>query len=169
MNIDIKELQKKPKPDLIWFSPPCTSFSIAGCRFHFKYCNEGFLWPISDKAKKAIDMIKKVVEIIETIQPKYWIIENPRGLLRKTHIIDNKYLKTTWYCQWGDNRAKPTDLWSNFDFEERMCKNGNKDCHHEKAPRGSKKGTQGRKNNHERSKVPELLVEHIIKTVEGLK
>jgi hypothetical protein len=44
-----------------------------------------------------------------------------------------------------------------------QCWNGNKRCHHEEAPRGSKTGTQGLKNNYERSKIPQELCEDIIK------
>ena len=38
-----------------------------------------------------------------------------------------------------------------------ICHNGNKNCHHQPAPRGSKTGTQGRKGNYERSKIPREL------------
>ena len=35
-----------------------------------------------------------------------------------------------------------------------MCFNGNKNCHHEPAPRGSKTGTQGLKGAYERGIIP---------------
>ena len=41
-----------------------------------------------------------------------------------------------------------------------MCKNG-MPCH-ESAPRGSQTGTQGLKNDFERSKVPEQLCKEIL-------
>ena len=44
------------------------------------------------------------------------------------------------------------------------CHNGNNNCHHEAAPRGSKTGTQGLKGNYERSKIPELLCREIIES-----
>ena len=43
-----------------------------------------------------------------------------------------------------------------------MCYNGNTKCHHEEAPRGSQTGTQGLKNNYERSKIPEQLCYDIL-------
>ena len=80
---------------------------------------------------------------------------------------------TVWYCTYGDTRAKPTDIWSNNIYNPMFnkngwkprseCWNGNKDCHHEAAPRGSRTGTQGLKNNHERSKIPEQLCTDIVK------
>jgi hypothetical protein len=73
----------------------------------------------------------------------------------------NKYLKKVWYCQYGDKRAKPTNIWTNLDIEFKTCFNGNKYCHHEQSPRGSKTGTQGLKNSMERSKIPEKLFYYI--------
>ena len=59
---------------------------------------------------------------------------------------------------------KPTDIWTNLDWKPKaMCKNG-QPCH-EAAPRGSKTGTQGLKNNYERSKIPYFLSREIIHTI----
>jgi hypothetical protein len=58
---------------------------------------------------------------------------------------------------------KPTDMWTN-DFKwipRPMCHNG--DPCHISAPRGSKTGTQGLKNNYERSKIPADLFKEILK------
>ena len=58
---------------------------------------------------------------------------------------------------------KPTDIWTNHpqpNFKP-MCKNG--DSCHVSAPRGSKTGTQGRKNKIERSLIPDALCSHIVK------
>ena len=79
--------------------------------------------------------------------------------------------ETVWYCQYGDNRAKPTDIWTNSKNwkPRKMCKNyknGNiidKHCHHESARRGAKTGTQGRKNSYFRSKIPNELCNEILK------
>ena len=74
--------------------------------------------------------------------------------------------KEVTYCSYGDKRMKPTDIWTN-DFKwvpRTMCFNGNKNCHHEKAPRGSKTGTQGLKDSFERSKVPRDLCLEILRS-----
>lgn len=76
---------------------------------------------------------------------------------------------------------KPTDIWSNFIFEEhtllsddnklqgwkprQMCFNGNKNCHHQPAPRGSQTGTQGIKGNYLRSVVPYELCKEILESL----
>ena len=112
------------------------------------------------------------------INPKLvWYIENPRAVLRKMDFMKGLNRTTITYCSFGDTRMKPTDIWSNniydiFNLEgwkpKPICFNGNIKCHHEPAPRGSKTGTQGLKNNHERSKMPEQLCIEIIEATEKL-
>ena len=75
---------------------------------------------------------------------------------------------TVTYCQYGDSRMKPTDIWTNHpepNFKP-MCKNG-ASCH-ESAPRGSKTGTQGLKGSKERSVIPEQLCNHITNICEDI-
>ena len=59
---------------------------------------------------------------------------------------------------------KPTDIWTNDKnwTPREMCFNGNKDCHHAPAPRGSQTGTQGLKGNYLRSVVPYNLCKEIL-------
>jgi len=112
-------------------------------------------------------IVKKTLEIIEKLKPDFFVIENPRGKLRKLNILDPKTMKTVWYCQYGDIRAKPTDIWTNiYKWTPRPpCFNGNPDCHHQSAPRGSQTGTQGLKNSYEKSRVPEQLCEDIVNAI----
>jgi len=55
---------------------------------------------------------------------------------------------------------KPTDIWNNFGFVGKICKNG--DSCHESAPRGSKSGTQGEKSSEVRGVIPERLCKEIL-------
>lgn len=73
---------------------------------------------------------------------------------------------TITYCQYGDTRMKPTDIWTNHPNPNFLppCKNGDK-CH-TPAPRGSKTGTQGLKGAKERSVIPEDLCIHIVEICE---
>ena len=68
---------------------------------------------------------------------------------------------TVTYCQYGDTRMKPTDIWTNHPEPrfKKMCKNG-APCH-VSAPRGSQTGTQGIKGSVDRSRIPQELCEHI--------
>jgi len=151
-------------PDVVWTSPPCTSFSVASIGHHWNKDNT----PKTEKAELGVAIVKKTIEIIEQLRPKYWFIENPRGKLRKLDFMQDFQRKTVTYCSYGDMRMKPTDIWTNFDFATRpMCFNGNKDCHHEPAPRGSKTGTQGLKGDYLRSQIPPALFEDIFKEIEN--
>ena len=59
-------------PDVIWASPDCRSYSIAGIRFHrVKNHETGELDPISDYALKSDRVNKHLLELIEELQPKY--------------------------------------------------------------------------------------------------
>lgn len=151
------------KPDVIWASPDCTTFSIAAISHHRRKNPEtGNLDPVSDYAKYCDNVDKHVLELIEELQPRYWFIENPRGGMRKMEWMRGLPRYTVTYCQYGDNRMKPTDIWTNHPAPrfKPMCKNG--DTCHEKAPRGSRTGTQGLRGSKERSIIPQALCIHIV-------
>lgn len=151
------------RPDIIWASPDCRSYSIAGISHHRTKKEDGYLIPKSDYAKMSDRLNLHVLKLIEVLKPKYYFIENPRGGMRKMKFMKNIPRYTITYCQYGDNRMKPTDIWTNHpnpDFKP-MCKNGSP-CH-VSAPRGSSTGTQGLKNAIERSRIPVEFCKHIEK------
>lgn len=154
-------------PDMIWASPPCTTYSIAAISHH----RDGQK-PRTKFAKKSDEMIAKVHEIIKYFQDKnpnlVYYIENPRGMLRKMNFMSVHPIRhTVTYCQYGDSRMKPTDIWTNNEVwsPRPMCKNGSP-CH-TPAPRGSRTGTQGLKGNYERSKIPTELCLEVIADAEN--
>lgn len=163
---DIMDLELKDipfKPDIIWASPPCQCFSVAAIS---KNWEKGSYYPKNERTFKACMLVKKTISIIRELNPKYFFIENPRGMLRKMDFMGNLNRNTITYCQYGDLRMKPTDIWTNcLKWNPRpMCKNG-QPCHIS-APRGSSTGTQGLKNSIERSRIPENLCLEIIKVCE---
>lgn len=160
-------LDKFGKPDVIWASPDCTTFSIAAISRHRrKNPITGNLDPISDYAKFCDKVDQHVLGLIKELNPKYWFIENPRGGMRKMSWMQGLPRYTVTYCQYGDTRMKPTDIWTNHPDPKfkPMCHNG--DSCHESAPRGSKTGTQGLKGSKERSIIPEELCKHIVEICE---
>ena len=161
LDFDVKKVPFKP--DVIWASPPCTGFSVAAIGHHWSG-GKGAYIPKTETAKLGIELVKKTIEIIEYFQPKYWFMENPRGVLRKLDVVKDLPRKSVTYCQYGDERMKPTDIWTNSDVwvPRPMCKNG--DPCHVAAPRGSRTGTQGRSNAYERSKIPDELCQEILKS-----
>jgi len=164
MDFDINKIPFD-KVDIIWASPPCTYFSVASIGKHWNKNHT----PKSDKALLGVDFVKKTLQIIDALNPNYWFIENPRGKLRKLDIVWKDIVcdrATVTYCSYGDKRMKPTDIWTNNLHSiynpngwkpKSLCWNGNRNCHHESAPRGSKTGTQGLGNDYERSKLPKQL------------
>ena len=167
--IDVAKLKKEDIPfipDFVWASPDCTTYSIAAISTHRNNTE-----PKSEYAKKCdttnqhfISLIKEWLEINPDM---VFFIENPRGMLRKMPWMQEFKRHTIWYCQYGDERAKPTDIWTNSDkwIPKPVCHNGNKECHHAPAPRGSKTGTQGRKGSYERSKIPEKLCYEVLESL----
>ena len=76
------------------------------------------------------------------------------------------YCYTITYCQYGDTRMKPTDIFTNHPNPQfkPTCRNG--DSCHEPAPRGSATGTQGIKGSKDRSRIPDLFCDHIVEICE---
>lgn len=150
------------KPDVIWASPDCTTYSIAGISHHRRKSESGSLIPISDYAKFCDEVNKHVMQLIDELNPMFWFIENPRGGMRKMDFVQYLPRYTVTYCQYGDNRMKPTDIWTNHPCPKFKppCKNG--DPCHVSAPRGSQTGTQGLKGHVERSKIPDSLCDHVV-------
>ena len=160
-------LQKFGKPDVIWASPDCATFSVAAISRHRrKNPVTGSLDPISDYAKFCDEVDQHVLNLIEELQPKYFFIENPRGGMRKMSWMQGIPRYTVTYCQYGDTRMKPTDIWTNHPDPKFKppCKNG--DTCHVSAPRGSRTGTQALKNSREKAVIPPMLCEHIVEICE---
>lgn len=161
-------IEKFGKPDVIWASPDCTTYSVAAISKHRKLNKETKnLDPITDYAKFCDSVNKHVIDLIKELEPKYWFIENPRGGLRKMEFMRDLPRYTVTYCQYGDSRMKPTDIWTNHpnpNFKP-PCNNG--DPCHVSAPRGSRTGTQGIIGHKDRSRIPTQLCQHIVDICEA--
>lgn len=175
-------LQQFGRPDVIWASPDCSTYSVAAISHHRrKNSVTGSLDPISEYAKFCDKVNQHVLNLIRELKPKFYFIENPRGGMRKMEWMQELPRYTVTYCQYGDTRMKPTDIWTNHPEPKfkPICKNG--DPCHDRAPRGTTVramkaagldishvgGTQfGLKNSVERAKIPTMLCEHIVNICE---
>ncbi len=139
-------------PDIIWASPPCECFSVntIGMNWNKDYS------PKSAKAEKALREVEITMDWIDLLNPQFYIVENPRAMLRKMWPMEDWPRKTVTYCQYGEPRMKPTDLWTNVPFEARSCNYG--DPCHPRTPRGCYSG----KSYQELSKVPVKLCKEIL-------
>lgn len=148
--IDLKTetiLELFGQPHIIWASPPCQCFS---------------------ETKEAVRTVQKTLSLITKLNPTFWIIENPRGMLRKMPFMGSIHRATITYCQYGDKNQKPTDLWHNvFSWIPKLQCGPGQDCH-EAAPRGSESGVQSCKVFRRRvATVPALLCSEILDAIEG--
>lgn len=162
-------LDRFGKPDIIWASPDCSSYSVAAIGKHRKKNPiTGNLEPQTDYAKFCDKVNAHVIDLIKELKPKYYFIENHRGGMRKMDFMQDLPRYTVTYCKYltdrplQERRMKPTDIWTNHPDPKFIppCKNG--DPCHVPAPRGSQTGTQTINGSKLRSVIPPLLCEHIV-------
>jgi hypothetical protein len=81
-------------------SPPCTMFSFARTTAKTPRDITG-----------ALSVVDSCIRVAFICKPKFWCLENPRGLLRKYLNNPTITIQPYWF---GDNHSKHTDLWGNF-------------------------------------------------------
>jgi len=116
----------------------------------------------------SLQIVEHTKNLLLAMRPgKGFLIENPRGVLRKLPCVAGLPRVTICFCRYGDRRMKPTDLWGTVPnwTPRSMCHNGNPD--HEAAPRGAKTGTQGIKGAAERAVVPWELWSDLLQAIES--
>jgi site-specific DNA-cytosine methylase len=83
-------------------NPPCTMFSLARTRAKTPRDIEG-----------ALAVVSACIRIIYVCRPKFWVIENPMGLLRSYLGQPRLTIQPYWF---GDSYSKQTDLWGEFNI-----------------------------------------------------
>jgi hypothetical protein len=133
LNWDYKAL--KLKPDFIWASPPCGSYSNMAMTSNLKSkvrqrSRHTSMKPLNELAVLGDNILKKTIEIINyyrKINPKLkFVMENPHGSMWKSPYMNAlKPYKTanTLYCLYSDKRRKPTDFFNNFNLDLKNVKN----------------------------------------------
>jgi site-specific DNA-cytosine methylase len=158
-------LERFGHPDVIWSSPPCECFSVASIGHHWNIDKT----PKTVQAKYAMVLHTVAFKLIESLAPRYWFIENPRAMLRRMPWMQGSDRYTITFCQYGERRMKPTDIWTNHPDPKFKPACGPCDPCHASAPRGSRTGTQGIKGAYARGILPKALCEHVVEICEVLK
>ena len=89
--------------DAIWASPPCTHYSVARTTAKTPRDLEG-----SD------NLVQRVLDCIDYLQPRVWAFENPQtGLLKTRQVVYKIPFKDVSYCKYGYPYKKATRIWTN--------------------------------------------------------
>lgn len=140
----LKELCRG-RVDVLLASPPCEAFSVMQIGTNWTSPDDDPPnAPKTAHAELAVRLVARTRELIEELEPAFWVIENPRAKLRRLPIVADFERRTVTYCKLGESTQKPTDLWGGFPKSLELpptCKAG--DPCHVAAPRGSRTGIQG--------------------------
>lgn len=102
------------QPDILLMSPPCNCFSVASISHYWENGR-----PKNEKTLAAIALVERALWLKDQIKPKWWILENPVGML--IHVLGPP-IEKTWWAAWfsdkdtivkelGGKPLKPTYLW----------------------------------------------------------
>lgn len=126
IQMDVRHLAKAPetfldiivergwRPDVILASPDCTPFSIASVSTHWDKVAEEEYKPKSEEAVYGLELLDGCLSVIHQLQPDWWWLENPRGMMRKMPQMRAYRRSTITYCSYGETRQKATDLWGRW-------------------------------------------------------
>ena len=85
------------RPDFVWASPPCTAFSVASIGHHWGGGHRQYV-PKTDAARHNQELVAHTVRLMAGLRPRYgWLMENPRGVLRKLPVVAGLPVGTVWY------------------------------------------------------------------------
>lgn len=161
-----------PDADVVLASPPCVDFSVACIVNKWSHSLERRPRHLPRKAQVAdsIAVVFRTLWLVQELQPDWWFMENPQGMLRKWIGEPSGQVH---YCQYGSPFKKPTDLWGRHPrMEYRHCPGST--CGHTSNPREvntfrdeSRTRAVDSSNSAERAKVPRELSESILEAVEA--
>ena len=114
MDLDYKSLWTPGEFHYIHASPPCTDYSKINHAHPNKVLRIDYFNSI----------VKRTIDIINYLKPKYWTMENPQtGTLKDQPFmkeLDLPYFDID-YCRFGYPYRKRTRFWSNIPYDNTFC------------------------------------------------
>jgi len=145
LKLDLKDIPFKP--DFIWASPPCIDYS------HAKRTGTSFI-------EHSNMLVIKAISLILSLNPKYWVIENPQtGTLKFQYFMKDLPFTDVSYCMYGKEFRKQTRLWNNFEFKGLVCNHQKK--HKVSCGNGRKEWTSKNLDSYEKGSIPTSLIKEI--------
>ena len=184
----LKKLEKLPKPDIIFASPPCESWVIVNIGnviyFERNFNEHNFYWQRNFKGNDFRPKYRVIrlsgqktayftAEIIKKFKPSLWCVENGSSslifkYLNKYHNLKGNQNKT--YYSSYDNinfSKKPTIIYSNVLMNLRQDHKRGMKVIESVSSKKHKPGIKYLKDYSERSAVPIQLYHHILDIYEG--
>lgn len=102
-----------------WASPDCQLLSRAADSRHWsketiKYRQYRYT-PMTDAARRSLAQVNKTIDIIKSINPRVWFIENPIGRIHHLSALKSigHYRYAVNYANWGFPYSKETYIFTN--------------------------------------------------------
>ena len=119
--IRLDQFPAREKCFIVWASLPCTYFSVLNIAYHWEkitYSHRKYFYvPVTQEAKRAVQLLEKTLWLIRNINPVFFFIENPRGALRHMPQVQTvPFMHSVSYADFGMPVYKPTDLFTNCPF-----------------------------------------------------
>ncbi len=131
----------------LWASPPCYEFSLAYSAPRAIAMREG------REYQPDLSLLKATVEMIDAIQPKYWVVENVAGAKKYFNpVLGNPVVSLGAYHLWG--KIPPYTFVNDPD--------------HKKSIAGDKYRWHPLRSNY-RAKIPMWLSRQFLNAVDGQK
>jgi hypothetical protein len=109
-DLEAEALAEQGPWDLVWASPPCTTFSVMTISVY----HDGDGYPAHPLTHERLALVHDTLSLIYELEPAAWVMENPVGMLRNQDFMGRWPRRTVTYCQYGHFLRKATDLWGCF-------------------------------------------------------
>ncbi len=161
--------------DIIWASPPCTSFSKIQIMNTGQSTHPNKEQVLERIQREGLPILNKTLEIIDYLKPKWYFIENPSTGSMKNYIREEfaHFFYDIDYCRYSDfGYKKPTRIWVNqlykqeSNFEPLKCQNRcNNRLEGRKKHRINVAKSDSRLRDHSTYRVPHQLILNLFRRI----